>query len=74
MRKFIVDEIGNKNFSILVDESRDCSVKEQMSIVLRFVTDQGKAIERFVGIVHVTDTYTKCLKHAIYDFFFFFLF
>ncbi|WVZ74921.1 hypothetical protein U9M48_023036 [Paspalum notatum var. saurae] len=30
--KAILDDIGDKNFSILVDESRDASIKEQMAL------------------------------------------
>jgi hypothetical protein len=32
-------EIGDRNFSVLIDESRDISVKEQMGVVLRLVAD-----------------------------------
>ena len=35
--KAILDDIGDKNFSILVDESRDASIKEQMAVVVRLV-------------------------------------
>ena len=35
--KVIMEEIGDKNFSILIDESRDISVKEQMAVMLRLV-------------------------------------
>ena len=33
--KAILDDIGDKKFSILIDESRDASIKEQMAVVLR---------------------------------------
>jgi hypothetical protein len=33
----ILGEIGNRNFTILIDESRDVSVKEQMAVILRYV-------------------------------------
>ena len=35
--KAIIKDLDNGFFSILVDESRDISVKEQMSLVLRYV-------------------------------------
>jgi hypothetical protein len=35
--KAILSDIGNKNFSILIDESRDASIKEQMAIIVRLV-------------------------------------
>ncbi|KAG8635717.1 hypothetical protein MANES_16G056300v8 [Manihot esculenta] len=37
-RKIILNELGEKKFALLVDEARDCSVKEQMSLVLRFTS------------------------------------
>ncbi|XP_022846235.1 zinc finger MYM-type protein 1-like [Olea europaea var. sylvestris] len=43
----IINEIGDSLFSILVDEARDNSVKEQMAVVLRFVDKSGRVKERF---------------------------
>ena len=34
----IMEEIGNRPFSVLIDESRDISVKKQMAVILRLVT------------------------------------
>ncbi|KAJ9565472.1 hypothetical protein OSB04_001438 [Centaurea solstitialis] len=51
--KVIRKEIGDSFFSILVDESRDVSCKEQMALVLRFVNDKGLVVERFIGIKHL---------------------
>ncbi|XP_070675756.1 uncharacterized protein [Malus domestica] len=65
----IMDGLKDRFFSILVDEARDVSVKEQMAMVLRYVDDNGHAIERFVGIQHVTDTTSSSLKDAIDTFF-----
>ncbi|KAJ0978475.1 hypothetical protein J5N97_013949 [Dioscorea zingiberensis] len=61
----IVKDIGDALFSILVDESRDVSMKEQMAVVLRYVDKKGCVIERFVGIEHVTSTMAISLKAAI---------
>lgn len=33
----IMGELGDKKFSVLIDESRDVSVKEQMAVMLRLV-------------------------------------
>ena len=33
----IMGELGNKKFAVLIDESRDVSVKEQMAVMLRLV-------------------------------------
>lgn len=65
----IANEIGDSLFDILVDEYRYMSSKEQMANVLHYV-DDGKVIERFVGIEHVTNTNAATLKEAIDDFFF----
>ena len=62
--KAIIKDLDNGFFSILVDESRDISVKEQMTLVLRYVNKKG-IIKRFLGIVHVTNTTTLSLKYAI---------
>jgi hypothetical protein len=37
VKKTIRKEIGNAKFCIIVDEARDESMNEQMTIVLRFV-------------------------------------
>ncbi|KAL7137710.1 hypothetical protein ABFS83_10G111200 [Erythranthe nasuta] len=63
--KKIVEEIGDGFFSVLVDESGDCSGKEQMAVVVRFIDDRGFIVERFIGIVHVEDTSVKAFKDAL---------
>ena len=55
-------EIGDAKFCIIVDEARDESKKEQMSIVLRFVDQDGILRERFFGLVHILDTAALTLK------------
>ncbi|XP_078162914.1 uncharacterized protein LOC144558081 [Carex rostrata] len=62
-------ELGNELFSVLIDESRDISVKEQMAIVIRFVNKKGSVVERFLGIVHVPDTKAVSLKEALEELF-----
>jgi hypothetical protein len=42
--KAIISDIGNRNFSILVDEARDVSIKEQMAVVLGLVYNWMVAI------------------------------
>ena len=49
----IVGEIKrNKFFSIITDEAADCSNKEQMFLVLRFVDDNQNIREDFVRLLH----------------------
>ncbi|XP_042425762.1 uncharacterized protein LOC122013568 [Zingiber officinale] len=40
----IIKDIGNNVFSLMVDESRDISVKEQMGVVLRYVNKRGQLV------------------------------
>jgi len=62
MRKRICEEVRDAKFCILVDEAKDASNKEQMTIVLRFINIHGFLLERFFGIVHVSDTTFLRLK------------
>ncbi|KAL6540509.1 hypothetical protein OROMI_024392 [Orobanche minor] len=63
-RSAILADIGDKFFSLMVDESRDISLKEQMAVVFRYVNN-GEVIERFFSVEHVTDTSSLSLKNAI---------
>lgn len=59
------EEIGNSKFCIMVDEARDESKKEQMAIVIRFVSKEGLIMERFLDLIHVKDTAAMTLKESI---------
>lgn len=61
----IKQEMGNSKFSIMVDESRDESKKEQMAVVLPFVNVEGVILERFLDLIHVSDTTAMTLKNSI---------
>ncbi|XP_057734118.1 uncharacterized protein LOC130949408 [Arachis stenosperma] len=65
VRNSIREDIGDAKFCIIVDEARDESKKEQMAIVLRFVTLDGFVQERFFDLVHVTDTCATTLKKEL---------
>ncbi|KAB2090830.1 hypothetical protein ES319_A03G148900v1 [Gossypium barbadense] len=67
VRNVIHEEIGDRKFSIIVDEARDESKKEQMAIILRFVDKKGQVKERFFDIVHVKDTALLTLKNVIFN-------
>jgi len=69
VKPFIREEIGDSKFCIIVDESRDESLKEQMAIILRFVDKNGCVQERFFERVHVDDTMTITLKKKFVMFF-----
>ncbi|XP_042436858.1 zinc finger MYM-type protein 1-like [Zingiber officinale] len=61
----ILADLGDRWFTLLLDEARDCSMKEQMIVVIRYVNKHGEVIERFMVVVHVATTTTACLKEAI---------
>ncbi|KAL5566787.1 hypothetical protein UlMin_029951 [Ulmus minor] len=61
----IIRDMGDAAFSILVDESRDVSIKEQMVVMFRYVNKKGYVIESFIGIEHVANTTAVSLKTAI---------
>ncbi|TYI36761.1 hypothetical protein ES332_A03G164000v1 [Gossypium tomentosum] len=67
VRNVIHEEIGDRKFSIIVDEARDESKKEQMAIILRFVDKKGQVKERFFDIVHVKDTALLTLNNVIFN-------
>ncbi|XP_019266659.1 PREDICTED: zinc finger MYM-type protein 1-like [Nicotiana attenuata] len=66
--KAIIEDLDGDFFEILVDESKDISHKQQMALVLRYVNKESEVIERFVGIVHVSNTSAMSLKKAICSF------
>ena len=56
VRAKLVDEIKDAVFfSIMADEASDISVKEQLSLVLRFVDGEGKIREEFIGFIHCNE-------------------
>nr|XP_017224997.1 PREDICTED: zinc finger MYM-type protein 1-like [Daucus carota subsp. sativus] len=62
---YIIHDLGDDLFAILIDESCDISVKEQMIVILRYVDKRGHVIERFIGIAHVPNTNAASLKVCI---------
>ncbi|XP_042423481.1 zinc finger MYM-type protein 1-like [Zingiber officinale] len=61
----ILVDLGDTWFTLLLDEAHDCSVKEQMTVVIRYVNKYGEVIEQFMAVVHVATTTAACLKEAI---------
>jgi hypothetical protein len=41
-----MDEIGGRKFSVLIDESQDVSIKEQMAVILRLVLHNCNFVQR----------------------------
>lgn len=65
--KAIIEDINSEYFALFVDESRDVSYKEQMTICLRYIDKLGFMMEAFIGLVHIKDTSVLSLKEAIVD-------
>ncbi|XP_075499782.1 uncharacterized protein LOC142538321 [Primulina tabacum] len=65
VRQMVREEVGDKYFCILVDEARDISKQEQMTIILRFVNNHGILTERFFVIKSVSDITSMNLKNEI---------
>jgi hypothetical protein len=61
----IIKDLDNEFFSVLDDESHDTSIKEQMTVVLRYKDKKGNVTKRFLGIAHVADTTALSLKVVI---------
>jgi hypothetical protein len=61
----IIRDMGDAFFSILIDESRNVSIKEHMTVIFHYVDKNGYVIERFIGIEHVANTIVVSLKKAI---------
>ncbi|TYI14885.1 hypothetical protein ES332_A08G151200v1 [Gossypium tomentosum] len=65
--KYTYHMIQNSKFCIIIDETRDESRREQMTIVLRYVDEKGFIKERFFDLVHVQDITAITLKEEICD-------
>ncbi|XP_021995641.1 zinc finger MYM-type protein 1-like [Helianthus annuus] len=63
--KMICEEIKDNVFGLLVDESSDVSLEEQMAVVVRYVDRLGVVKESLIGIAHVRNTHSLTLKEAI---------
>ena len=61
----VIKEIGDEFYSLMIDESRDNLVKEQMTVVLRYINIRGHMIKRFLGVEHIPDTCSESLKQDI---------
>ncbi|KAK9714341.1 hypothetical protein RND81_06G087200 [Saponaria officinalis] len=62
IRDVIRNEIGDQKYCIIVDETKDVSKREQMTVVLRFVDKNGYIQERLFDLIHVKETNALYLK------------
>ncbi|XP_077219638.1 uncharacterized protein LOC143853793 [Tasmannia lanceolata] len=58
----IIKDLSDSLFSIYVDEARDVSNKEQMTVVIRYVDKLGHVVEHLLGFSHVSNTTATSLK------------
>ncbi|KAK9733108.1 hypothetical protein RND81_04G044000 [Saponaria officinalis] len=65
IRNVIRNEIGDQKYCIIVDETKDVSKREQMTVVLRLVDKNGYMQERVFDLIHVKETNALYLKGAI---------
>lgn len=55
----MVNEIKKcKCYSVQVDDTTDITQRTQCSIILRYVTDESKLVERFLGFFNVSEDQT----------------
>ncbi|KAG4128963.1 hypothetical protein ERO13_D09G051250v2 [Gossypium hirsutum] len=65
VRHKIREDIGDSKFCIIIDEARDESKKEKMTIALRYVHEKEIIKYNFFDLVHVQDTAAITLKQEI---------
>ena len=66
IRQKLVDEVSKAHFfSILADETTDCSNKEQLTLVIRFADNQNQIREEFLDFVEVPSTTGEALSKLL---------
>ena len=66
MRNRIVQQIP-KYWSVMADETQDCSTTEQLSICARFVNKDYEVCEEFLGFVKLTSIDVEAIARNIID-------
>ena len=62
----------SRYFTILTDETSDIGNKEQMSLVLRYISKKGEISESFVSFLHCTEgtsweVLAKLIEDAVFN-------
>ena len=57
----LVNEISDSNFSLIIDESRNKLINEQMAVILSVVNKQRQFVERFLVIYYASHTFSFSL-------------
>ncbi|XP_015158660.1 uncharacterized protein [Solanum tuberosum] len=66
--KAIIEDLNGDYFGILVDESKDVSHKEQMSLVLRYVNKKGSGLNQELGLQKPGDTRWRSHFKTVHNF------
>ncbi len=68
VRKSVVEGVKKAGyFSLLADESKDVSKKEQLAIILRSVDEKGMIHERFLTFVAAANLTAESLTSSVLD-------
>lgn len=67
LRRIINDVRAAGNYAILVDETRDVSNKEQLTLIIRWVDNEFEIHEDFVGFMSMDKVDSESLTGAIKD-------
>lgn len=65
----IRSDIGDAFFAIVVNDSCDLSMKEQLVVVVRYVDRRGCVMERVIGFIHVVEITSLTLKKGVDELF-----
>ena len=61
LRLIISDIQFQKWYSLMADETRDVSNREQLVVTMRWVTETYKIRENFCGLLQVDETTSECI-------------
>lgn len=62
----IMSEIGkSKYYSIIIDSTPDMAHIDQLSVIIRYVTENGKPVERFVGFLPNVGHKSEDMENAV---------
>ena len=67
LRKILAEVRERKEFALIVDETTDCSTKEQVSITVRSVSKDFDITESFLGLYETASTTSQSLTDIIKD-------
>ena len=69
LRSVIINIHHHKWFSILADETRDVSNREQLVVTMRWVSDTYEIHEDFCGLLQLDATTSECIYKTLSQYF-----